>query len=125
MTTVSSFQDLKIWQESRELRQEVSKIAKSFPAKEQYSLTSQIIRSSRSVAANIAEGYGRFHFRETMQYARQARGSLYETHEHLLCAFDEGYLDKQSLSELEDLINNCVRLLNGYINYLKAQLTNI
>jgi four helix bundle protein len=59
------------------------------PEAEKYNLTNQIIRSSRSVTANIAEGFGRYHFQENIQFCRQARGSLVETLDHLYCCLDE------------------------------------
>lgn len=71
------------------------------------------------MTANIAEGYGRFHFQENIQFCRQARGSLYETHDHLITACDEGYMTKEVLSEFEVKIDEVLKVLNGYINYLK------
>jgi len=78
-----------------------------------------MIRASRSVTANIAEGYGRFHYQENIQFCRQARGSLYELLDHLTCALDEGYLTKDRIETLNIEITSCLKLLNGYISYLK------
>ena len=57
---MESFYDLNVWKKSRELKNKVSKLTRTFPDKEKYRLSDQIIRSSRSVTANIAEGYGKF-----------------------------------------------------------------
>ena len=84
-------------------------------------LGSQIIRSSRSIAANIAEGYGRFHYQEFIQFCRQARGSLTETLEHLICAFDEGYLSEAELKEFRNNVEELLKLINGFIAYLQKQ----
>ena len=88
---------------------------KGFPATEKYRLTDQITRSATS---NIAEGFGRFHYQENIQYCRQTRGSLYELIEHLIVANDEGYISKEDLVRLMAEIESCLAVLNGYINYL-------
>ena len=81
--------DLEIWKKSRVFRKDISALAKSFPDFEKYKLVDQIIRSSRSITANIAEGHGRFHYQENIQFCRTARGSLHETFDHLTVALDE------------------------------------
>jgi len=67
-------------------------IIPDFPSIENFSLTSQIRRSSRSVGNIIAEGFGRFHYKENVQFCRMARGSLNETLDHGIIAKDEGYI---------------------------------
>ncbi len=57
----SDFESLEIWQEGKKLRIDITAIVKRFPMEEKFRLTDQMIRASRSVTANIAEGYGRFH----------------------------------------------------------------
>ncbi|QDK82711.1 four helix bundle protein [Spirosoma sp. KCTC 42546] len=58
----SGFEELIVWQEARKFRQTIDLLVKSFPADERYRLADQLIRASRSISANIAEGYGRYHF---------------------------------------------------------------
>ena len=82
-----SFKDLEVWKKSRALRRELSLLVKTFPAEENYRLTDQLIRAGRSVTANIAEGYGRYHYQENIQFCRQSRGSLTEVQDHLTVAF--------------------------------------
>jgi four helix bundle protein len=86
-----SFEELEVWKEARQLRIDVRKLVGSFPAEEKYRLIDQLLRASRSVTANIAEGNGRFHYQENIRFCRQARGSLYEILDHLICAQDEKY----------------------------------
>ena len=81
---MNSFKELEVLKSAREHRKSISKLIKSFPKEEKYRLIDQILRSSRSVAANIAEGFGRYHYQENIQFCRQARGSLNETLEHLM-----------------------------------------
>ena len=66
-----NFEDLEVWKECRELRLRLSEIVKTFPNDEKYRLTDQVIRASRSVTANIAEGHGRFHFQENISEKRK------------------------------------------------------
>ncbi len=111
--------ELESWKSSRRLRLAISELAKSFPVDEKFRLKDQILRSSRSVAANIAEGFGRFHYQENIQFCRIARGSLYETLEHLMCAKDEGFINDEQFNNTNELILECLKILNGYVQYLK------
>ena len=121
---IRSFEDLKVWQKSRDLRIKVSDFTKCLPSEEKYRLKDQLLRASRSVTANIAEGYGRFHYQEYIQYCRQARGSLYEVLDHLICANDENYINDKKLSRFRNDITDCIRLLNGFISYLRNTKKN-
>jgi len=120
MATYNHFYDLPVYQKCRSFRKNVSKIIKSaFPKSEEYRLRPQILDSSRSVTANIAEGFGRFHHQENIQYCRQARGSLTETFEHLITSFDEEYITRDELKILDSEYKECLKELNVYIKYLK------
>ena len=121
---IVSFEDLEVWKECRKFRNQISTTTEKFPKEEKYFLTDQIKRSSRSVTANIAEGYGRFHFQENAQFCRQARGSLTETLDHLICALDLGYINEVDLSSHRIQYEQCLKLLNGYIAYLIKSKTN-
>ena len=82
-------------------------------------------RASRSITHNIAGGYGRFHYKENAQFCRTSRGSAYELLDQILVAFDENYIVKEEYEELRLMIIECLKVLNGYINYLvKAENTN-
>jgi four helix bundle protein len=116
-----SFEDLEVWKECRKFRNKVSKLVKSFPPEEKYRLVDQLIRSSRSVSANIAEGHGRFHYQENIQFCRQARGSLNETLDHLICSHDEGLISNNEMNEIRTIFDICLKLLNGYILFLKKK----
>ncbi len=115
-----SFTTLEVYQKYRIFRKEISDLVKiKFPIDEKYLLTSQLLRSSRSVTANIAEGHRRFYFLETIKFCRNARGSLEESFEHLITAYDEKYISSERLNQLKVNYNDCMKLLNGYIRYLK------
>lgn len=68
------FEDLRVWQLSSALIKEVYQLSKGFPNEELYGITSQLRRSIISVAANIAEGYERYHFKDKIKFYYQARG---------------------------------------------------
>ena len=115
---ISSFQDLKCWKEAVKLRIMLRTVLQLLPSDEKYRLKDQIVRASRSVTNNIAEGFGRYHYLENVQFCRQSRGSLSELEDHLLIAVEENFILKEDFSLLQVQINTCTALLNGYINYL-------
>jgi len=117
----SDFRDLDVWKKCRDIRIMIWKLCKKFPAEEKFRLADQMIRASRSSTANIAEGYGRFHFQENIQFCRQSRGSLFELMDHVLVAEECEYIESNEKEELIDHIISAIRLLNGYIKYLKAR----
>jgi four helix bundle protein len=124
-SSFKTFEDLACWKSARELKIYAKEITKKFPKEEKYRLTDQIIRASRSVGANIAEGYGRFSFQENAKFCRDARGSLTETLNHMIDALDENYINKEELNEFRKLYDKCLLILNGYIAYLlKAKNEN-
>ena len=115
------FTELDAWKLAHEIRLKVLILCKFLP-KNEFDLIRQIKRSSESVAANIAEGYGRFHYQENIQFCRQARGSLEETRDHLIYIKDAGIIKKvSSIEHLVDLCLRCREKLNGYIAYLKKR----
>lgn len=115
------FRELETWKEAREFRKSIALIVKTFPDYEKYKLTDQLIRASRSISANIAEGYGRFHYQENIQFCRQARGSLMECLDHLICALDENYINQTTFDKFENHYDEILKMLNGYISYLKKR----
>jgi len=116
----SGFTDLKVYKKSRVFRKAVAAMVKThFPKEEEYRLKAQIINASRSITANIAEGYGRFYYQDTIRFCRIARGSLEESMEHLITAYDETYITSEELKEFKSKYDDCLKLLNGYISYLK------
>jgi four helix bundle protein len=81
-----------VWQLGRELRQQVYKLARKFPAEEKFGLASQVQRAAVSITANIAEGFGRYSYQENIQFCRTARGSAFEALDHLIAAEDQNYI---------------------------------
>ncbi|MFN3491622.1 MAG: four helix bundle protein, partial [Anaerolineales bacterium] len=76
-------------------------------------------RSSLSISANIAEGYGRFYYQDNVRFCYIARGSLEETLSHLSFAFEAKYIPENLFQQFESEGNEIDKMLNGYIAYLK------
>jgi four helix bundle protein len=117
----SDFRDLDVWQRCRDIRMVIWDLCKEFPAEEKFRLCDQMIRASRSAPSNIAEGYGRYHFQENIQFCRQSRGSLFELMDHVLVAEECVYINANKREHLIDKIISAIRLLNGYIRYLRTR----
>ena len=111
---IRSFQDLEAWKASREVRLFIKDMIKEFPKSEQYDLIDNIRRASRSITRNIAEGYGRHHHQENLQFCRISRGSLYEIVDDLITAKDEGYINDEMFDSGNQKIEKALKLLNGY-----------
>jgi four helix bundle protein len=115
------FEELELWKKARDFKNDVRKLVKQFPQEEKYRLTDQITRSSRSVNALVTEGHGRFTYPDQIHYCVQARGSLTETINHLIDAFDEEYISDEILISLKQKGNEVERLLNGYLIFLRKK----
>ena len=119
---IKHFTDIEAWKIARELRTALYKIARNLPAEEKFNLASQMMRVSISCTANIAEGYGRFHYQENIQFCRISRGSMYEAQDHLITCIDNEYIGKEQYDKIWDLSVNSIKLLDGYIRYLKKKI---
>lgn len=113
------YKELECYKEARQLRVLISDLVKKFPKNEIYLLAAQIKDASRSVSANIAEGYGRYTYADTKSFFIIARGSITETMEHLSIAYDDKYIDEEELKMSEAKCELVFKLINGYINYLE------
>ena len=116
-----SFEELEVWKKARQLKNDIFQLVKNFPAEEKYRLTDQLIRSSRSVNAQIAEGHGRRTYPDRLRFCVIARGSLSETLNHLIDALDCNYIDEQILIKFRNQVTEVEKLLNGYINFLDTK----
>jgi four helix bundle protein len=97
---IKTFQDLKVWQLSSELSKKISHVVKSFPKSERYSLSDDLLRAARSIPANISEGFGRYHFKEKIQFYNIAKGSVNEVQNHLIEAKNNDYISPDIHGEL-------------------------
>jgi four helix bundle protein len=116
-----AFTDLEVWKKARILRNNIQALVKSFPADERYRLSDQIIRSSRSIGNNIAEGHGRYHYIDAARFLINARGSAIETIDHLIIALDQNFIDNNIFETLKKDCEECTKMINGYIKFLRQQ----
>ena len=107
-----------VWQKAHKLAVEVFQLTVNLPRAEDYGLTSQIRKSSNSVPGNIAEGFGRKTKRDKAHFYTIARGSTFETQNHLLYGNKVGYFSDVKTKELFDEYSNLVFDLNKLINSL-------
>lgn len=118
MATIKSFEELDCYKACRDFRNQVAEFCEKLPSREEFRLKAQFLRASRSVTANIAEGFGRHHHQENLQFCRMARGSLTECLDHLNVALDESFLPKELYENFRLQHEMAAKLLNGYISYL-------
>ncbi len=121
------FTSLKCWLKGHDLRNFIYKsIVPVLPKHEEYNLKSQLKRAAVSVTLNIAEGYGRFHSKENIQFYRISRASAYEIKDHLITCKDFNYISL----DLYDIGVKAVEAfkisIGAYINFKrkKNQLSN-
>ena len=119
---LSSFEELECWRACRIVKDEITLIIKSFPDSEKFDLVDSMRRAARSITRNIAEGFGRHHHKENLQFCRISRGSLYELIDDLITARDQDYISDKSFKEMRDKIENALKILNGYIRYIKTKV---
>ena len=115
------YTSLNVWKEAKSLVTSVYKLTQKFPSTENYGLTSQIRRCAVSVPSNIAEGCGRNHTKDSIQFFYISRGSLYELETQLHISLDLEYINQEELEKILDQIVTCKKLLNGFINYFKTK----
>lgn len=116
-----SFEELQCWQACREVRIFITELVKRYPKEEQYSIVDNMKRAARSTTQNIAEGFGRFHYKVNLQFCRISRGSLFELTDDLITSIDEGHITKEDYELGRNKISDALALLNGYIKYLNSK----
>lgn len=117
-----TFNDLKIYQIGSELSYIVQQIANKLPLSEKFKLTDQILRSSRSITANIAEGFGRRNYpNDFIRFLTYAHASSEETQVHLEVIFRNGFIEQEIFS---DLLKRYKNLSVRILNFIKAVKQN-
>ncbi len=118
--SIQSLKRLQVWVRAKDFSIKIYKqVLPLLPPEEKWNLNQQLRRSSLSVSANIAEGYGRFYYQDNVRFCYNARGSLEETLSHLIFAFEIDFIPDALYKELENEGEEIDKMLNGYIGYLK------
>jgi four helix bundle protein len=110
--------DFELYKVAREFRKRAYRLLKQLPAEERYALANQMRRAAVSVTNNIAEGHGRWHYQENIQFCRISRGSVDELIDDFNTCQDEGYGDQVLAGELKVEAYDLIRRINSYIAYL-------
>jgi len=118
---VNRYEDLEIYQISVEIAVEVYKLTKKFPRQEIYGITDQLKRAVTSIGANIAEGFGRFYYKDKLVFFYHSRGSLFEVKHFLEIAFRMGYITEEEKNNLFVKLNNLSVKLNNFISSIGKQ----
>ena len=116
----TTFEKLEVYQTAREFRKKIYVLTLELPEHEKYNLAGQMRHAAVSLTNCIAEGHGRFHYQENIQFLRQSRGSLEELIDDINICIDENYADKKYLDVLKEEAYALLKKLNGYIKYLKS-----
>lgn len=114
-----SLEQFELYQMARAYRRQVYSIVRTLPLPERHCLDPQMRRAAVSISNNIAEGHGRWHYLENIQYCRIARGSVEEVLDDLNVCLDEGYGNADELSRVKDEGYQLIAKINGYIAYLR------
>lgn len=112
---IENFTDIEAWKHGHRLTLEVYKLTKGFPKEEMFGLVSQLRRASASIGANIAEGMGRYSYKERVRFLYNSRGSVYEVENFLILAKDLGYANEKDFTNLINMMKETVKTINGFI----------
>lgn len=115
------YKELDLWKESRKLVSDIYRLASDLPSDEKFGLKSQLQRAAVSVPSNIAEGMGRSTSADTQRFLFIARGSLFELETQLYLCLDLELISDADMENGQEQILLCIRLLNGYLKYLKSK----
>ncbi len=118
MATINSFEDLKVWQRSRELCRRIFEIISEGKFGKDFALIDQINRSSGSIMDNIAEGFGRKGTNEFINFLTYANASALECKSQLHRALDRNYLPSYIHEELINLVEEITKMIQAFISYL-------
>ena len=119
---ISSYKDLRVWQEARMLVKRIYAVAELLPAKERRCLADQLCRSVVSVPSNIAEGASRQSTKEYVKFVNYAYASLMECGTQLILCMDLGYIDAETHQRLEKDIEKIAKMLNALTSSLKQRM---
>lgn len=123
-STINHFTQLEAWKISHQLALEIYQITKNFPKDERFGIIDQLRRASASITANIAEGWGRFHYADRNKFYYQARGSCCEVQNFLILAKDLNYLDQDKFDKLYSMCNKSFQIISGLIRAVDRLRSN-
>jgi four helix bundle protein len=116
---IKNFKSLEIWKRSMLLVKEIYLLMEQMPSEEKFGLTNQLKRAAVSVPSNIAEGCGRNHIKELIQFLHYSTGSLCEVETQLYLALSLEFIPKEETSSIITETVEIRRMIQGYINSIQ------
>jgi four helix bundle protein len=116
---VYSLDKFELYKLARKFRKNIYSLVKKLPVEEKYCLAPQMRKAALSVSNNIAEGHGRWHYKENIQFCRISRISIEEVIDDLNTCEDENYFDLEIIKTHKAEAYFLIKKINGYIAYLK------
>ncbi len=111
----SAVNDLEIYREAMEIGEVVWTMVHGWDFFAKDTIAKQMVRSADSIAANLAEGYGRYHFKENQKFCYYSRGSAEETQTWLEKAARRNLIEREPARTLYDRVESYKKRLNAYI----------
>ena len=115
----TGIENLKIYKMAERIEIFLHKFTEKYPADEKYRMVDQIRRASNAISSNIAEGYGRYTYKEKIRYMHIPRGEASELKQLMIRSQKKGYLKEESLLFIDEKITELIKGINGYIKFLK------
>ncbi len=117
-------EELEIYRMPMEIAEEIWSIVNKWDYFCKKTVGDQLVRAVDSIAANVAEGYGRFHYRENIHFCYYARGSILESKTWLTKANNRDLINKEIYESLLLSLETIHKKLNGYIKSIGKRMTN-
>lgn len=113
--------NLEIYKKAVELSICAWEVYKKIPKQFQYHIGNQFLDAIDSIGANIAEGFGRFHYKDSIKFYYNSRGSLYESKHWTYLLYKRELVDETMYKNLLDCLEKEGVKLNNFINSLKPK----
>jgi four helix bundle protein len=121
---MESFQKLQVYQLAEKIANEIWFIVEKWDIFAKDTVGKQLVRAADSIGANIAEGNGRYNYKDNQRFVKIARGSLNETRHWLRLACARNLLTKEQINQLHPLLNELSPKLNAYLNSLNKTVNS-
>lgn len=112
---IDGLDDFKTYNRAMELGSNVWKLVVTWDSFNRDTIGKQLVRSCDSVAANLSEGLGRYHFKEIKNFSYYSRGSLFETQTWLTKAVERNLITNEQFDKFSNEITQIGKMINGYI----------
>jgi four helix bundle protein len=110
-----NLEDLKVYNLAMDLGERVWEIIDRWNYFQKDTIGKQFVRAADSIAANLSEGFGRFHYKEAKNFSYYSRGSLYETKTWLTKSHNRGLISDDEFKSISASLDMIVKMLNNYI----------